>query len=59
MLLWRRLAAVAWIRPLAREIPHAAGAALKKRKKKKKDTVKKKNTMIAMKSGVRDEELSF
>ena len=30
--LWRRLAAVAPIRPLAREPPHAVGAALKRQK---------------------------
>ena len=33
--LWRRLAAVAPIRPLAWEPPYAAGAALEKRKKTK------------------------
>ena len=33
--LWRRLAAVALIRPLAWEPPYAAGAALKKKAKKK------------------------
>ena len=35
LLLWRRKAAVALIRPLAWEPPYAAGAALKKQKKKK------------------------
>ena len=34
--LWRRPAAIALIRPLAWELPHAAGMALKKKKKKKK-----------------------
>ena len=34
--LWRRLAAVAPIRPLAWEPPHAAGVAIKRKKKKKK-----------------------
>ena len=34
--LWGRLAAVALIRPLAWEIPHTIGAALKRKKKKKK-----------------------
>ena len=34
--LWRRLAAVALIRPLAWEPPYAAGVALKSKKKKKK-----------------------
>ena len=34
--LWRRQAAVAMIRPLAWELPYAAGAALKSKKKKKK-----------------------
>ena len=33
--LWRRLAAIAPIRPLAWELPHAMGATLKKKKKKK------------------------
>ena len=33
--LWRRLAAVALIGPLAREPPYAAGAALKGKKKKR------------------------
>ena len=33
--LWRRLAAVALIRPLAWEPPYAVGAALKKKKDKK------------------------
>ena len=36
MLLWCRLASEALIRPLARELPYAAGLALKKQKKKKK-----------------------
>ena len=35
--LWCRPAAVAPIRPLAREPPYDAGAALKKQKKKKKN----------------------
>ena len=39
--LWRRLAAVAPIRPLAWEPQHAAGGALKRQKTKKK---KKKNS---------------
>ena len=34
--LWCRLEAVVPIRPLARELPHAIGVALKKKKKKKK-----------------------
>ena len=34
--LWRRLAAVALIRPLAWEPPYATGAVLKRPKKKKK-----------------------
>ena len=34
--LWCRLAAVAPIRPLAWELPYAAGAALKSKKKEKK-----------------------
>ena len=33
--LWRKLAAVAPIRPLAREPPYAVGVALKRQKKKK------------------------
>ena len=34
--LWHRPAALAPIRPLAWELPHAVGAALKSKKKKKK-----------------------
>ena len=37
--LWCRPAATAPIRPLAREPPHAMGAALKKDKKKKKNWI--------------------
>ena len=33
--LWRRLAAVALIQPLAQELPYAAGVALKKAKTEK------------------------
>ena len=33
--LWQRPAAVAWIPPLAWELPYAVGVALKKKKKKK------------------------
>ena len=36
--LWCRLAAVAPIRPLAWEPPHASGVALKKKKKKQKQS---------------------
>ena len=36
-LLWCRPAAAAPIRPLAWELPHAVGLALKKKKKKKKE----------------------
>ena len=39
--LWRRPEATALIRPLAWELPYAAGAALKRKKKKKKKTVAK------------------
>ena len=40
--LWRRLAAVALIRPLAWEPPYAImGAVLKRQKEKKKDTERK------------------
>ena len=35
--LWRRLAAIALIRPLAWEPPHAEGAALKRQKMKRKE----------------------
>ena len=35
MLLWHRPAAVAPIQPLARELPYAAGVALKKKQHKK------------------------
>ena len=34
--LWYRLAGEAQIQPLARELPYAAGAALKRKKEKKK-----------------------
>ena len=37
--LWCRPAAAAPIRPLAREPPYAAGAALKSKKKKKKSVI--------------------
>ena len=37
--LWCRLAAAAVIRPLAWELPYAAGAALKRKKKKNYDLV--------------------
>ena len=40
--LWNRSAAVALIRPLAWELPYAAGVALKTKKKKKKKTKPKK-----------------
>ena len=40
--LWHRLAAVALIRPLAWEPPHALGMALEKTKKKKASSWKKK-----------------
>ena len=43
--LWHRLAAVAWIRPLAWEPTYAEGEALKSKKKKKK---KKKDLAIAV-----------
>ena len=33
--LWYRMAAIALIRPLAWELPHATGTVLKKKKKKK------------------------
>ena len=33
--LWHRLAAAALIRPLAWELPHATGAAIKRKKKRK------------------------
>ena len=42
--LWHRLAAAAPIRPLAWELPYAAGVA-QKRKKKKKERKKKKRMM--------------
>ncbi len=38
--LWRRPAAVAPIQPLAWELSHATGAALKSKKKKKKSQIK-------------------
>ena len=39
--LWRRPAAIALIRPLARELPYASGAALKKGEKRKKKNKKR------------------
>ena len=39
--LWHRPAATAQILPLAWELPHAVGAALKKKKKKKKKRKRK------------------
>ena len=54
-LLWRRLAAVAPIRPLAWELPYATGTALKKKKKKERErererkTDKKGNTLLYIK----------
>ena len=45
--LWRRLAAVVPIRPLAWELPHALGAALKKKKKK---TRKEKSQVNALRN---------
>ena len=42
--LWLRPTAVALIRPLAWELPHAMSVALKRPKKKKKKKKKKKNT---------------
>ena len=39
--LWCRLAAAIPIQPLAWELPHAAGAAVKRKKKKKKKKKKK------------------
>ena len=38
--LWRRVAAVAPIRPLSREPPYAIGSALKRQKKKRKKLLK-------------------
>ena len=40
--LWCRQAAVAPTRPLARQLPYAAGAALKGKKRKEKIKIKKK-----------------
>ena len=48
-LLWRRLAAVAPIRPLAWELPYATGTALKKKKKKReREREKEKQTKKAI-----------
>ena len=44
--LWCRLAFAALIRPLAWELPYAAGVALKKKKKKKKRKEKKKEKAV-------------
>ena len=44
VLLWHRLAAVALIRPLAWEPPHAAGAALEKAERQKKKNKKQNKT---------------
>ena len=43
-LLWCRLAAAAWIRPLAWALPYAAGAALKQNKTKQNKTNKTEKT---------------
>ena len=40
--LWRKPAAVAWIEPLGREFPYAAGAALNSKKQKKKSSPQQK-----------------
>ena len=42
--LWRRLANAALIQLLARELPYAAGAALKKKKRKNKQNLSLKRT---------------
>ena len=47
-LAWLWLAVVAPFRPLAWELPHAAGAALKSRKKKKKKEKKRKEKKIEL-----------
>ena len=44
--LWRRLAAVASIRPLAWEPPYAVSAALKSKKKKREKKEKKRNCLL-------------
>ena len=44
--LWRKLAAVAPIGPLAWEPPNATGVALKKKKKKRKKDYKKRNEQV-------------
>ena len=43
MWLWHRLAAAALIGPLAWELPHALGVALKSKKEKEKKKKKRKN----------------
>ena len=47
---WCRPAAVALIRPLAREPPYAAGVALKKKKEKKRKPEQKSKTRSIYKS---------
>ena len=42
--LWPKSAAAALIQPLAHELPHATGTALKKKEKKRKE--KKKNVLL-------------
>ena len=44
--LWRKLAAIAPIGPLAWEPPNATGVALKKKKKKRKKDYKKRNEQV-------------
>ena len=47
--LWCRLAAVALIRPLVRELPYVAGAALKKKRKKERKKERKGNMRETLK----------
>ena len=46
--LWCRTPAAAPIRPLAWELPHASGAALKSKRKKEKEKEKEKSLIAAL-----------
>ena len=46
--LWRRLAAAALVQPLAWELPHAMGVALKRPKKKKNTLNVSRSTIITL-----------